>query len=415
MNLVKNLFSGKRKSASGRKPALMVVISVMLAGLMLAGCPTSNKENKDQSIDDLAGNPKAQVLWGTRTGIIPNNIGNTFTADPKTTRTITWQSKLNKGEVVIDKTHYPSTSTLNNGWYFHRVDITSLASGETYRYIAGSADAYSPVYSFTTEGAYLSGGFSVLHVTDPQIGTGTNTGDATVWKRVIEIAVKNYPDIAFAVNTGDIVENAVENTIPFYFDYAQKTLANYAFVYSMGNNDATAWYNRHFYTPNNGNDGILYSFDYGNAHFVNVDSNVNLTTGQRTWLENDLRTTTKKWKVVMTHEADYGRSGSNTALTKLFDQYNVDLVMAGHNHFYGRTKPIDTSGNNKQNGTVWSIPNTAGTKFNSTSGQSYLAVDKQPNLQMFSIFKFTETNIHLSAYTVNTSGTVTLFDTYTFR
>ena len=184
----------------------------------------------------------------------------------------------------------------------------------------------------------------------------------------------------------------------------------------MGNNDLTEWYNRYFHTPGNGSGGVLYSFDYGNAHFINVDSNVTLSGDQMKWLERDLKNTAKKWKVAMTHEADYGRNSRKTALTDLFDQYGVDLVMAGHNHFYGRSKPIDTSGNNKQNGTVWSIPNTAGTKFNSTPvDRPYLSVNKQPNLPMFSEFIFTETNILLNAYTVNAAGEAALFDTYSFR
>jgi predicted phosphodiesterase len=222
------------------------------------------------------------------------------------------------------------------------------------------------------------------------------------------------PDAAFIVNTGDIVENINEAAIPFYFDYAREITANYAFVYSMGNNDSVNWYNKYFYTPKNGN-STLYSFDYGNAHFINIDSNNTLTTAQLTWLENDLKNTVKKWKVVMTHQADYGRSGNNTAITKLLDKYNVDLVMAGHNHFYARSKPINTEGKEKQNGTVWIIPNTAGTKFNPVSGQSYLAVDKQPNMPMFTEFRFTETNIELKSYIVYENGTVTLFDSYSFR
>jgi predicted phosphodiesterase len=268
------------------------------------------------------------------------------------------------------------------------------------------------VYSFTTEGTNNSSGFSVLHITDPQIEI---SAQATVWKRVIETAVNKYPDAAFVVNTGDIVEDNLETLIPFYFDFAQKTIANYAFIYSMGNNDEEAWYNKYFYTPNNGFGGVLYSFEYGNTYFVNVDSNITLTSTQLNWLDNNLANTSKKWKVAMTHRADYGRSGRDTAITKLFDKHNVDLVLAGHNHFYARSKPINTAGNEKKNGTVWTIPNTAGTKFNSVSGQSHLAVDRQPNLPMFSKITFTETNIYLTAYTVNNSGVAIELDSYTFR
>ena len=366
----------------------------------------------------LAGPAKAQELWGTLVSNYPNNLGNTFTSNPKTTRTITWQSTLNSGEVIIGGNHYTAATTSRGGYYFHRVDVSGLTAGETYSYIAGSAapdgaDYYSPVYSFKTENS--SGSFTILHITDPQIGEGNNRDDAAVWKRVIEAARKKCPEAAFAVNTGDIVNNARETSIPFYFDYAQETIAELAFVYSMGNNDSADWYNRYFFTPANSGGGILYSFDYGNAHFVNIDSNITLTAAQLSWLENDLRNSTQKWKVAMTHKGDYGRSGKNTALTRFFDQYNVDLVLIGHNHFYARSKPINAAGKEKPNGTVWTMPNAAGTKFNAKANQNYLARDEQPNLPMFSEIKFTETNIFLNSYTVDRTGTATLFDTYTFR
>ena len=86
--------------------------------------------------------------------------------------------------------------------------------------------------------------------------------------------------------------------------------------------------------------GTIYSFDYGNAVFINVDSNIALTTNNLNWIENILKNTDKKWKVAMMHRPDYGFTSIDTSLTKLFDTYNVDLVMAGHYHFYGRTKPL---------------------------------------------------------------------------
>jgi predicted phosphodiesterase len=316
---------------------------------------------------------------------------------------------FDSGEVIIGNSLYSSTSILVNGWYFHRVDLTGLNPGETYRYIAGSVDAYSPIYSFKTEGTGNSD-FSVLFVTDMHVN-GKNS--AETWKLVMDSAIQKCPGAAFVVNGGDVAHNNAETGIPFYFDYIQDTIASHAFVYSLGNNDEQNWYNKYFYTPGNGHGGTLYSFDYGNVHFVNIDSNVKLSNMQLIWLDNDLGASGKKWKVAITHEADYGRRARNSDITKLFDKHNVDLVIAGHNHFYGRSKPIDTAGNEKQNGTVWVILNAIGDDFNEISEQPFLAVDEQPNLPMFAEFKFSDTNIILNAYTVDSSGAATLFDTYT--
>ena len=60
----------------------------------------------------------------------------------------------------------------------------------------------------------------------------------------------------------------------------------------------------------------------------------------------------------MTHKPDFGRKNPDKAesdITGLFDKYDVNLVMAGHYHFYGRSKPIDAAGTDKEKGTVWTI------------------------------------------------------------
>lgn len=404
--------------------------------LLLVSCSGADDITREL-IDDLHGKPKRESDWGEFDLRIPNNIANTFTADPKTTRTITWQSAASSGEVILGNNYYPSISVKHGDIYHHRVNITGLIPGKTYRYIAGTLDRYSPVYSFRTENADYPDGFTIIHITDPQIGTSGKNSDARTWKRVIEAAISKCPDAAFVVNTGDIVDDIKENNIPYYFDYAQEILANYAFVYSLGNNDSLDWFNRYFYITGNmksDSSGVLCSFDFGNAHFINInfnfpDSNdpddesdelLFLSAEQMEWLENDLKNTPKKWKVAMTHRSDFGKkSGANskTDVTKLLDTYNVNLVLAGHYHFYMRSRPVNWEGTDKAYGTVWTIPNAAGTKFNkilALASRPYLAKREQPDLPMFTEFIFTSENIHLRAYTVDNDGNSFLFDTYTF-
>ena len=421
---------------------------------MLASCPGA--DNSEELIEILYGKPKKENQWGDLGVNTPNNIGNTFTADPKTTRTITWQSTINTGEVILNgNKRYPSTCTaydldIEDGVYetsyFHRVDITGLSPGKTYWFIvggiAGAYRYYSPIYNFKTESTAYPDGFSVIHITDPQIGTrgpegaGTVKTDAAVWKRTIEAAIEKCPDPAFIANTGDIVNNNNERRIPYYFDYAQEILAKYAFVYSLGNNDSLDWYNRYFYLYNNkydhrneGDSGVLYSFDYCNTHFISInfdygsyddddtEQNFDLSTEQRSWLENDLANTAKKWKVVMMHKPEFARKDSanvNVILTSIFDNYDVDLVMAGHYHFYARSNAINWKGEFKENGTVWTIPNSAGTKYNDLSGREYLATDKKIELPVFTELTFTTENIFLNAYTVDSDGVMELIDTYSW-
>ncbi len=96
-----------------------------------------------------------------------------------------------------------------------------------------------------------------------------------------------------------------------------------------------------------------YSFDYGNAHFVVLDSNpnVNWTTPELVdWLKNDLeKADPKKWRIVTYHHPEFQSSKAHETdrwmrvLSDLYVKYKVDLVLNGHVHNYQRTKPIELS------------------------------------------------------------------------
>ena len=371
---------------------------------------------KKQNVPGGEGKPQSQ--WGTFVNEIPNNISNTFTADPKTTRTITWQTGTGvSGEVIIGGVKYPAATTTIGTKNHHRVDLTGLTPGATYTYVCGTEGAYSNSYSFTTEKAN-SIPFSIIHVTDPQMGAGSgNAADAATWKRVMEAAITAKPNPAFVVNTGDVVNSSVEASIPFYFDYAQDILASNAFVYSMGNNDTGAWYNRYFYTPDNGPRSEIYSFEYGNALFINIDSNVSGLANNAAfmnWFEDTLKNSDATWKVVMMHQGFFGRSASPNAITDMMYKYGVDLALIGHNHFYYRSYMIDGRGNLvDEGGVVWSLPQSAGNKQNDTaSNRKDMAMNATPG-PMFSTFDFNKGSLVLNAYTVNAQGVATLYDTYT--
>jgi hypothetical protein len=76
-----------------------------------------------------------------------------------------------------------------------------------------------------------------------------------------------------------------------------------------------------------------------------LDQYTSYTSGsaQYNWLVNDLAATSKKWKIVVLHEPGWtagGSHGNNTTvqnvLQPLFEQYQVAVVMGGHNHYYAR-------------------------------------------------------------------------------
>ncbi len=121
-----------------------------------------------------------------------------------------------------------------------------------------------------------------------------------------------------------------------------------------------------------------YSFDFGAAHLVAIDTNISLEPGseQREWLEEDLRRTEQPWKIVFSHHPIYttGPHGNDryklplrAALGPVFDAAGVDLVLAGHDHVYERTFPIrDRTVRDAWHGDVYRSPR--GTVYVVTGG-----------------------------------------------
>jgi hypothetical protein len=114
-------------------------------------------------------------------------------------------------------------------------------------------------------------------------------------------------------------------------------------------------------TPSNSE--LYYSFDYGNIHFIILDSQISgrTTTGtQYLWLQQDLQATRQDWIVAIWHHPPYSKSGHDSDTEQrlvdmrqnflpLLEQYGVDLVYNGHSHDYERTYLIDSAYGNAAN------------------------------------------------------------------
>ncbi len=185
---------------------------------------------------------------------------------------------------------------------------------------------------------------------------------ADVWMMLGDNAYNNGTDTEY--------QNAV-------FDMYPATLRNHFLYPVVGNHDAgrpgdggglaanvslTYPYLDIFSTPQNGEGGGLptgnpkyYSFDYGNVHFVGVDS---MTSGRETnspmvlWLKDDLASHTQTWTVVYFHHSLYTKGTHDSdsegdlvilrqLLNPILEANGVDLVLMGHSHVYERSYLLD--------------------------------------------------------------------------
>jgi len=149
----------------------------------------------------------------------------------------------------------------------------------------------------------------------------------------------------FVIMLGDNIyggKSPAELQKKFELPYKPLLDAGVQFYASLGNHDDT---NERFYKFFNMNGERYHSFKKGNVHFFAIDSTY-LDPKQLAWLEKELASSGSDWKFAYFHHPLYssgGRHGSDTALRDqlepLFLKYGVDVVLAGHEHFYERLKP----------------------------------------------------------------------------
>lgn len=115
-----------------------------------------------------------------------------------------------------------------------------------------------------------------------------------------------------------------------------------SFYATLGNHDHP---NQCFYKLFNMKGQRYYAFTKSNVRFFVLDSNY-MSQEQLEWLEKELRNSALPWKICYFHHPLYSSGeahGSDTdlrlLLEPLFVKYNVDVVFAGHEHFYERIKP----------------------------------------------------------------------------
>jgi hypothetical protein len=102
-----------------------------------------------------------------------------------------------------------------------------------------------------------------------------------------------------------------------------------------------------------------YSFDYGNVHFVSLNSHDvprSPSDPMLTWLRNDLAQNTRQWTIAFFHHPPYSKGShdsDNPADSEgrmqdmrenalpILEEFGVDLVLTGHSHSYERSFLVD--------------------------------------------------------------------------
>lgn len=289
----------------------------------------------------------------------------------------------------------PSTETgLPDSLFLHRASLRGLSPGTfySYRVLVDGQDvlpaAAQQDLRFRTPGLGEAS-FRFLVFGDSGDGA-TEQGD--IANRMIREPAE------FVLHTGDLAydNGSFEELENYYFRAYWPMMRRMAFFPVPGNhdyysNDAYAYRSGHWLpqdrVPADGR-GMYYSFDWGNAHFVALDTNAPFAealagTGKMLeWLDADLARTRQAWRIVYFHHTPFPTAvhrddevcaQAREEITPILERQQVHLVFAGHEHLYQRTKARRNGQFINGRGTVYITTGGGGSRVYDAGEDAFIA------------------------------------------
>ena len=396
--------------------------------------------------------------------------------------------RIAKTEDMKDATEFTGTQVsidiaALDGYFSNKVTVKDLEKETQYYYQVFKNGEWQKSESIKTGNP---DSFSFLYVGDPQIGACKNQissenetmkneiaarNDAFNWNKTLTNAMTAHPEVNFLLSAGDQV-----NTADREYEYAgylnASALASLPVSTTIGNHDSGSYqYSYHFNTPNSFdlNDtayalghtkaGTDYYYTYGDALFIVIDTNNYNCATHRNVIEKAVKENEdKKWRIVMFHQDIYGsgldHSDSDgiilrTQLTPIFDEFDIDVALQGHDHTYSRSYQLSGDGKehtafDKSNaygedyldqnncytinsdlvtGTIVDPKGTVYMEANSSTGskfyelipaqQDYIAERSQTWTPSYSVVNMTETALTITTYDADTNEVLEGSSAYT--
>ena len=263
-------------------------------------------------------------------------------------------------------------------YYANKVTVTGLEKDTTYYYQYYLNGKWSEVKSFQVGNADK---FSFMYVGDPQIGASKGQvpseaedkqtaeiaarNDAFSWNKTLNAALNDHPEIDFIVSAGDQINNTSDDNgqeLEYAGLLAADVMTGMPIATTIGNHDSKfANYQNHFNVPNPYKEeqnatpaGNGYYYSYGDALFIVLNTNNYNCADHEALIQRAIASDSDaKWKIVTFHQDIYGsgldHSDSDgivlrTQLTTIFDKYDIDVVLQGHDHTYSRSYMLTSDG-----------------------------------------------------------------------
>lgn len=293
-----------------------------------------------------------------------------------------------------------------------RAELQPLQPATSYQYRVGMAEQWSEWQSFTTAAALFKP-FQVIYVGDAQNAV------ASAVTPLFNRAFLQSPAAQLVLHAGDLIDRNTPTVQAWqeWFEALGKTGARINQLVTPGNHeyqvdtqqqkahlaaefDAFFAVKRQQAAPFNPH---VFSILYQGVQFISLDTTALLhdrqqAAAQAAWLEQQLSTTPANWRVVLMHHPVYTFAAKRQQsrdpllaerLQSIFERYQVDLVLQGHDHLYSRLH------HNK----VTYLVSIAGPKMNALSAAATEMTSKSlADTQLFQLLHFSEQQIRVEVF-----------------
>lgn len=390
-----------------------VLAGVLSGALVLGVCPAALAATANYNDGSVTGGSAEWQAWVSEWESVANDYTQ-VSLTPGTDETqlnFAWYSQTQDGQAATPVVHFgtdrnnltaftgttmPVDTSLTGGVAYdsNHVTVTGLQANTTYYYTVEKNGVETEVQEYRT-GSFDS--VKMLYVGDPQIGASkgqpqngealvadagaANTAarnDAFGWNRTLEIATQQNPDVNFIISAGDQVNKTGQAKEEEYAGYlSPDVLASLPVATTIGNHDSlNPDYTYHFNNPNATSYGETeaggdYYYSYGDGLFIVLNTNnYNVAEHEQAIAEAVASDPDAAWRIVTIHQDIYGTGLDHsdtdgmilrTQLTPIFDEYDIDVVLQGHDHTYSRSKLL--YGDGQTHGTYEFRLNAEGTDY----------------------------------------------------
>lgn len=366
----------------------------------------------------------------------PDRVLLTLNGDPATQIAVTWRTDDRSTGVAqitkakdgpqLEKDAQTVTATLSETVdtdkdkkaYYHTATLSGLDPSTKYAYRVGHGDKHWSEWNHFDTAAAKPEPFSFIYVGDAQVNV------LSLWSRVVRDAFRAQADAKFILHAGDLINHANnDDEWGEWFEAAGWINRVIPVIAVPGNHEhfvpkgskeriVSHLWKPQFEYPDNGLEAhkdTNYYIDYQGVRLVAMNSSKDHDE-QGVWLDEVLSDNPNRWTILTFHHPVYSAAvrRDNPELREawldVIEKHNVDLVLQGHDHTYGRSQEI-TSGTVVEGeeadgtGTVYVVSVSGPKMYDLTETNDDLMARVAEDTQLYQLIHVDNDRLKYEAYT----------------